>query len=123
MSASAPIQTKVWRSQTFKDSILGYRRLISRSNWALARLQESRQDVEFLRLQRAAERRHIARAVDDADDNIISRQFVSDVGEIGPATTAIALDQMTIETGFVVKKLRAFKDRSARCANNFFGER
>src|SRR5438309_23515 len=50
-------------------------------------------------------------------------RVVSDVGEIGPATTAIALDEMTTETGFVVKKLPAFKDWSARRAYNFFGER
>ena len=89
----------------------------------LARFQESYQRIELLGLERAAERRHIASAVDDADDNIISRQFVSDVGEIGPATTAMALDQMTTETGFVVKKLCAFKDRAAGSADNLFGER
>jgi hypothetical protein len=71
-----------------KDSILRHRRLILRSNWTLARLQESYQSVELLRLQRAAERRHIAAAVDDADDHIIWRQLISDVGKIGPATTA-----------------------------------
>ena len=83
MSASALIQTKVWRSQTFKDSILGYRRLILRSNWTPTRFQESYQCVDLLRFERAAERRHIIPAVDDADDNIISRQFVSNVGKIG----------------------------------------
>src|SRR6266849_1185020 len=107
---------------SLKDLILYHRRLILRSNWTLARFQESYQRVDLRRLERAGERRHIASAVDDPDDNIISRQFVSDVGEIGPATTAMALDQMTTETRFVVKKLPAFKDRSARCADNFFGE-
>ena len=50
-------------------------------------------------------------------------QFVCDVSEIRPAATAMTLDQMTIETRFVVKKLRALEDRAARCTDNFFAER
>ncbi len=42
-----------------KDLILCHRRLILRSNWTLARLQESYQRVDLRRFERAAERRHI----------------------------------------------------------------
>src|ERR1700730_12329034 len=111
------------RTMIVEDLLACHRRLILRSDWTLARLQKSDQCLDLLRLKRAAERRHITSAIDDADDHIVMGQFVCDVGEIGPAATAVTLDEVTIKTSFFVKKLRALENRPACCPNNFFTER
>ena len=102
--------------------LAAFSRLILRSNWAFSRFQESYQRVNLLRFERAAERRHIVPTIDNADDHVVVRQFVCDIGEIRTAATTMTLDEVTIEAGFVVEKLCALEDRSARCSNNFFGK-
>src|SRR6266404_5480661 len=106
-----------------RDLIAGNRRLILRSNRTFARFQESYYRLKLLRFKGTAERRHVVPTVDNSDDHVVMRQFIRDVGEIGPAATAITLDEMTIEAGFIVKKLRALKNRPAGYTNNFFAER
>lgn len=71
-----------------------------------SRLHEGHEVIDFLRLQRGVERRHIHTAVDDTDDHIAFPQLVGDEGEIRAAPVAVALNQMAVETGFLLKQSR-----------------
>jgi len=94
-----------------------------RWKWTFARLKESSYLGEFVRLERVAEGGHVHAAVHDADHDVALSKRVADVSEIGPATAAVLINEVTIQTAFRVKQFCALENRAARCANYFFRQR
>src|SRR5262249_39710476 len=78
---------------------------------------------EFIRLERFAEAGHVNAAVHDADHNVALGKCVPDVGEIGTATAAVLINEVTIQAAFRVKELCALEDRAACRASYFFRQR
>src|SRR5262249_56633303 len=74
----------------------------------------------FLRLVCIAEGGHVDAAVHDADHNVALGNCVPYVSEIGTATSAVLINEVTIQAAFRVKELCALEDRAACRANYFF---
>ena len=75
-------------------------------------MKESGYLGQFVRLDRASEGRHVNAAVHDTDHDVALSKCVPDLGEIGPATSAVLINKVTIQAPFRVKKFCAFKDRT-----------
>src|SRR4029453_6937222 len=75
------------------------------------------------RVGRVAEGRQVPGAVDDSDHDVALGKCVSYVSEIGTATSAGLMNEVTIQTAFRVKEFCALEDGAARCANDFFRQR
>src|SRR6266853_267955 len=114
---------KIGVRSSVKDLILCHWRLILRSNRTFARLQESGYLREILRQEGFAEGGHVHAAVYDADDDVAFGKFIAYVSQIWPATAAIAIDQVAIETAFVAKEFCAGEHWAGRSTNYFFRQR
>src|ERR1043166_35454 len=88
-----------------------------------ARLKKSSYLGEFIRLERVAEGGHVHAAVHDADHDVALCKCVPYVSEIGTTTSAVLINEVTIQTAFRAKEFCALKDRAARCADYFFRQR
>lgn len=93
-------------------------------SWTLLRLARSEKThnvIQLLPVERASKGRHVGAAVHDPDDDLIIRELVSNIGEIGTAMPAVSGNGVAVLAALGVKQLCALKDRSARGADDCRG--